>query len=297
MDNALTDQIKALTERFTDKVGFANKAGGRGRPDAAAWAVLALQAAGSDAELVDKGRAQLVSAQLDDGRVCISSDQRDTIWPTPLAILAWQGSPKYRTAQQKAAQFLIEHADTLTQDAQDKAIGYDTALRGWSWTLGAFSWVEPTALAIIALRAARYEDHHRVQDAVTLMMDRQLPDGGWNVGSPVIFGRPLRPMPENTGMALQSLCGLVPRQKVEKAISYAKAQLPLLHTPLSLAWTVLGLKAWGEQIDGQSDYFARVVARQQKCGCYDTVSMGMLLAAWYCEKGLVQYFSEREPSV
>ena len=294
MGHVVTEQIQTLRERFTDGVGFANKTGGKSRPDAASWAVLALQAAGTEAELVEKGRAQLAAAQSDDGRVSITPEHPEAHWPTSLAILAWHGVPQHRRSQEKAAQFLIEYTEILSQETQNPIVGYDTSLRGWPWTADAFSWVEPTALAMIALRVAGYEEHPRVQDAVALLMDRQLPDGGWNVGAPVIFGRPLRPMPENTGMALQALCGLVPREKVEKAISYAAAELASLHTPLALGWTILGLRAWAEQIDGQADYIADVLARQQKYGIYDTVSLGVLLTAWYCENGLIQYFNEKD---
>ncbi len=293
MGQMATEQVQTLRERFEEGVGFVNRAGGRARPDAAAWAILALAAAGTDAELVEKGRDQLAAAQSDDGRVSIAREHQETYWPTSLAILAWQGAPEHRHPQEKAAQFLVECSEVLTPETKKQIVGYDTTLRGWSWTADAFSWVEPTALAMIALRVARYQNHPRIQDAVTLLMDRQLPEGGWNIGAPVIFGRPLRPMPENTGMALQSLCGLVLRKDVEKAISYSREQLASLHTPLALAWTILGLRAWGEQIEGQAGYFLDVVARQQKYGVYDTVSLGVLLTAWFCENGLVQYFNER----
>ncbi len=295
MEHVVTEQIRVLKERFTDGVGFVNRAGGRSRPDAAAWAVLALAAAGTDAELAEKGRDQLATAQADDGRVSIGADQRDAYWPTSLAVLAWHGVPQHRRSQEKAAQFLIQCADTVTLQTEEQIVGYDTTLRGWSWTADAFSWVEPTALATIALRVAHYENHPRIQDAVTLLMDRQLPDGGWNIGSPVIFGRPLRAMPENTGMALQALSGLVPRKDIEKSIKNLASCLGHLQTPLALGWSLLGLKAWAEPIDGQAGHFLDVVARQQRYGTYDTVSLGVLLTAWFCENGLVQYFNEKGP--
>jgi hypothetical protein len=291
----VTEQIQTLRERFADGVGFVNRAGGRSRPDAASWAVLALQAAGTGAELVEKGRDQLAAAQSDDGRVSITPEHPKAYWPTSLAILAWHGVAQHRGSQEKAAQFLIEYSEIQTQETQKEIVGYDTTLRGWSWTADAFSWVEPTALAMIALRVAGYEDHPRVQDAVALLMDRQLPEGGWNVGAPVIFGRPLRPMPENTGMALQALSGLLPKKDIEKSIRYLASCLGQLCTPLALGWSLLGLRAWGEQIDAHADYFAGVVARQQKYGIYDTVSLGVLLTARYCQNGLIQYFNEKGP--
>ena len=42
-----------------------------------------------------------------------------------------------------------------------------------------------------------------------MMLDRQLPHGGWNYGNTYVFGRELRPMPESTGAALTGLAGQV----------------------------------------------------------------------------------------
>jgi hypothetical protein len=76
---------------------------------------------------------------------------------------------------------------------------------------GTHSWIEPTALGVIALKAAGHERHERVQEAIRMILDRQLPHGGWNYGNTFVFGRELRPMPESSGAALAGLAGQVER--------------------------------------------------------------------------------------
>ena len=63
-----------------------------------------------------------------------------------------------------------------TKDA-DKIVGHDPRLVGWPWVDGTHSWLEPTALAILALCRAGLADHPRVNAGIELILDRAL-DGG-----------------------------------------------------------------------------------------------------------------------
>jgi len=85
---------------------------GGGLPfDATAWAVVALVAAGSPAKgMITTARTRLAAGQLKDGRVTISEEYPQTFWPTPLAILAWQGSVTQSKAQAAAINFLLNTA-------------------------------------------------------------------------------------------------------------------------------------------------------------------------------------------
>ena len=98
-------------------------------------------------------------------------------------------------------------------------------------------------------------------------------------------------MPETTGVALQALAGLVPRQQVDRSIDYLHSQLPCLVTPFSLAWTILGLAAWKETTDYR-EHISRVVNRQGDDISWDTVSLSLLLLAWHCEEGLCEWLQQ-----
>jgi hypothetical protein len=124
-------------------------------------------------------------------------------------------------------------------------VGHDTSLVGWSWVAGTHSWIEPTALAVMALRRSNLGTHPRVSAAVHLIRDRAIAGGGWNYGNNRLFGTDLRPQPGPTGMALLALAPCADRGDfVEHAIRYLQRALPDLRAPQSLCWGALGLRAW-----------------------------------------------------
>ena len=292
VDMALTapnerSSLRLLEERFAAGVGFPSRPGGGFRPDATCWAILALQAAGSTSGVIDKARRLLVNAHGEDGRVCVCPQRPDACWPTPLAVLAWHGAPEFDGPRAKAARFLLEFDQIGILDGPQPGEGHDPTIKGWPWTAKAHPWVEPTAYLLLALRACGHESHDRAEDAVRLLIDRQLATGGWNVGTTISFGQQTWPTPEATGVALQALAGLVSRLAVEESIAYLRSQLPALKAPMSLGWAILGLHAWQETIEQPQERILKVLERQGQFGPYDTFGLSLLLLAWHCQTGLI----------
>ena len=292
-DSKEQSQLVSLEKRFVEGVGFPYRPGGGFRPDATCWAILALEAAGSTSGVVAKARRLLASIQGPDGRVCVSPQHPDACWPTPLAALAWHGAPEYDEPRNKAIHFLLEFDQLGALDAPQTNEGHDETIKGWPWIAKTHPWVEPTAYVLMALRVCRQGTHSRTQDAVRLLLDRQLAAGGWNCGNTVTFGQQMRPMPESTGVALQALAGLAPKPAVEKSIAYLRSQLPALSSPMSLGWAVLGLHACQETLDQPQERICQALARQEESGPYDTFSLSLLLLAWHCRAGLVRYLEDK----
>jgi hypothetical protein len=96
----------------------------------------------------------------------------------------------------------------------------------------------------MALRATSNSDHPRVREANELLRDRAVASGGWNYGNPRVFGADLRPFPETTGVALAALAGESRCRRIDQAIAYLAEEWPTLRSPMSLAWSVIGLSAW-----------------------------------------------------
>ena len=120
--------------------------------------------------------------------------------------------------------------------APERTVGHDTAIVGWPWVADTHSWLEPTAVAILALRREGKVDHPRVREGLRLIRDRAIPTGGWNYGNNVAFGRDLRPQPAPTGLALLALAGIDDRSEVvERAVGYLQESLPSTRgSPVSL---------------------------------------------------------------
>ena len=280
--------IESLQERILPEGGFAAKVGGNYRPDATAWAILALTAAGIKEDFLESSLARLVTSQLNDGRVCVSPEHPDVFWPTPLAIIAWQGSNSHLEQQSRAIEFLINTTGLHWQRKADAHTTHDTSIQGWPWVANTFSWAEPTALSLIALQVAGYGGHERAREATRMLMDRQLNQGGWNYGNTIVFGQELRPMPENTGMALNALAGRVAEESIKVSLEYLEFQTQSLRTPLSLGWCLMGLGAWGKRPDNSKERVLDSLKLQKIYGNYTTPLLSLLIVSYFSNGGLAR---------
>lgn len=165
-------------------------------------------------------------------------------WPTSLAILAWIAVDAVRYSDQIAAAVdwtLSTRGEPLEPSAD---VGHNTQLIAWPWIAGTHSWVEPTALHVQALKAAGHGEHPRTREAVTLLIDRQLPSGGCNYGNTEVMGQMLLPHVQPTGLAMLALAGEPDALgRIERSLAYLKQSLSVRTTTASLCWGLLGLSA------------------------------------------------------
>jgi hypothetical protein len=218
----------------------------------------------------------------------VATDHTDAYWPTAISVLAWCGSPGHDGSRGRGLKFLLDITGRHWKKEVGAPVAHDTSIPGWSWIADTHSWVEPTALAMCALRANGLVQHSRVLDGVRLLMDRQLPHGGWNYGNTRVFGSELHRAPESTGAALQALAGLVPSAEIRKSIDYLKTEARRVRTPIALGWSLLGLGAWGEAPKEAPDLILQTVERQQRYGAYDTSSLALVLLASAAPNGILE---------
>lgn len=266
-----------LSRRFLPEGGIAERPRGLFRTDATAWGILAFRSAGGEQEIVERHCVRLILGQDEDGRVCVDREHPESYWPTALSILAWQNSSASQFAQSRAVRFLLESTGIHFPRKPDSPWAHDTILRGWPWIGATHSWIEPTALCVMALRVTDHAQHSRVNEAVRMMFDRQLPHGGWNYGNTLMFGKELHPMPESTGAVLTGLAGIVGREKVARSLVYLQDEVERLRTPISLGWALLGLAAWNLWPSNGPALVGRCLANQSRYGEYDTSAISLLL--------------------
>jgi hypothetical protein len=278
--------IEAITQHALAEGGFCGPIGGRYRADATAWAAIALSAAGAREDLVESARSRLAADQREDGRVSLSDEHPHVFWPTPLAVMAWQGSPAYHDHQSRAIAFLLSTAGEHREKKPDDFFGHDPSIRGWPWIAGTHSWVEPTSVVLLALETAGHADHVRAQEGRGMLLNRQLDQGGWNYGNTHVFNQQQRPMLVSTGLALCALAGRVDREAVKKSLYYTTKTMNHVRTPLSLGWGLLGLSAWGAR-PADADYSIKeCFERQRVYGPYETHNFALLLASLLSKQGL-----------
>ena len=281
-DSTLNICIKAIQKRQQSDGGFTEQEKGSYRPDSTAWAALALSRAGITGEIVDAARLSLTNTQLEDGRVCMPGEP-GAFWPTSLSVLAWKGSKAHGEQQGRAVRFLLETSGKHWKKGTDSPVSHDTSIRGWPWIENTHSFVEPTALALIALEISGHTGHPRFQEGLRMLMDRQLADGGWNYGNTIVYGKELYPFVDTTGMTLVALAGHIKREHVNKSILFLKSQAEGYRSPLSLGWALFGLGTWGELPKRGREWIEESLKRQKKYGAYGTSLLSLLALVSICQ--------------
>ena len=268
--------MRLLESRALSEGGFPARGGEPFRSDATAWAILALSRLAPGHPLLGSARDRLTTAQDPDGRVSMSREHEEAFGQPALSVLAWHGSQAHEPHCSRGVQFLLKTTGQHRSKNPDDPVGHDTSIPGWPWIDGTHSWIEPTALSVLALQVAGHGQHDRVREAIRMMLDRQLPHGGWNYGNTTVYGRELHPMPESTGAALAGLAGQIEQGIVARSLDYLQGEVDRLRTPVSLGWALLGLAAWDLSPSNGAALVERCLANQARYGEYDTSALCLL---------------------
>jgi hypothetical protein len=247
-----------LLDRLAAQIPCGYHATGPASSEPTALAALALIAYGRR-DAASKALAWLTQLQDAGGSVGPTASQSTPGWPTSLAVLcatAW----KTATASQShcglpssaAPAFDTERAVAWILETRGEALprvpemGHNTTLVGWPWIEETHSWIEPTAMHVLALKAVGQGTHPRTREAVRLLVDRLLPEGGCNYGNTVVMEQVLRPHLQPTGLAMLALAGESDRDgRIEKSLDYLTAELSPRTASASLCYGLLGLAAHG----------------------------------------------------
>jgi hypothetical protein len=212
----------------------------------------------------------LTSQQASDGSLGVESGQSSPHWGTGLAVLAWQAAQdsslreaRYAKAAERAVSSILR-SQGMPIERGDWS-GHDTTLRGWPWVDGTHSWLEPTAINLLALAKSGHGDHPRAREAARMLQDRLLPSGGCNYGNTIVFGQELRAHLQPTGMCLLALAGRSEvTAHVEPSIGYLQRELTARTATASLSYGLLGLAAWQRAERGADEWLAAAAARALK---------------------------------
>ncbi len=264
----LQQEQSRLLESQNQDGGWGYRTGADSSAEPTALACTTLCDAGASVERIRSGLHWLTQRQNDDGGVSISPFVSSPCWPTGLAMIAWalagqETEVDFAGNLEGAAAWLSAHrGEPVTAD--QSVFGHDPSRRGWSWVLGTHSWVEPTAYAVLGLRAAGKTDHPHYREGVRVLLDRALPDGGWNYGNTRVFGNTLRPFPATTGIVLTALAGEPIDPKIAAAVNYLTQTLESISAPMSIAWALIGLGAWSAHPPQSTGWLTRCQLRAER---------------------------------
>lgn len=227
-----------------------------------ALAALALIGHGRTAE-AKPALEKLCEMQTPEGACGIYDHETLPHWPTSYAMLAWTAAvraigethadaARYKSAVVAGGNFLMTIPVTTmhrTGSPDDNIVGHDGSLEGWPWVGGTHSWLEPTALALTALRASGRRALPRCDDAARLLIDRLLPSGGCNYGNTFVLEQVLRPHIQPTGIVMLALAGEQGGdERIAKSLAYLERTVDDKTAAASLSYAVMGLAAHGRSL-------------------------------------------------
>ncbi|MCG8584838.1 MAG: hypothetical protein MI757_09025 [Pirellulales bacterium] len=208
-----------------------------------ALTAIALTAHG-ESDAANAARTWLADAQEADGSISAREGMQTPRWPTSLAIIAWSldSTDGYRNNIAQAVDWMLDIRGTTIPNGGPSE--HDTMLVGWPWVDGTHSWLEPTAWALLALRAAGLGEHNRANEAEHLLLDRTLESGGCNYGNTVVLGQTLRPHVQPTGLAMLALSTSDANDgRISKSLDYLTSEMRPRQATASLCYATLGLAA------------------------------------------------------
>lgn len=258
--------------------GWGVTEGRRSTTETTSLALLGLGTLGdrSLAKRTSRGLSWLSERQNPDGGWPLDSELRESSWPTSLAVLCLALFEDHRQRALRGARWLIRQqgrglgwlSSLLYRLAPSKlAAQLNPDLKGWSWTPGAFSWVEPTAYALIALKKLRpslrgTQAEERIRQGELMLYDRMCEGGGWNYGNSKVLGENLPPYPDTTALALIAL-----QDRHEEAnrlsLQALRRMLTGIESGLALSWSILCLSLYNQQV---SQWRERLASRYAKAG-------------------------------
>jgi hypothetical protein len=134
----------------------------------------------------------------------------------------------------------------------------DNSLQGWSWIADTFSWVEPTAWCLLAMKQCARAgvipvDAERIRVAERLLIDRCCRDGGWNYGNANMLGQELRPFVASTALALLAMQDRGALPAIERSIDFLTRAAVAEVSGASLALAFIALSRLGRPTSAVRD--------------------------------------------
>jgi hypothetical protein len=253
--------LSELRSRQNADGGWGASSGAASNTECTALACVALQAqeepAATDGDALEAAARWLLQRQETSGAWRYVDGVPIATWPTPIALLALRTRSDAARAVERGYAWLLEQRGAsmpwrlrLKEFITGKqVIEQDTTLPGWPWVSGTLAWVEPTAWALMALKAgwpdpAPRRVRGRIRAGEDMVLDRACPGGGWNYGNSRVLGEELDAYADTTALALLGLRGR-PVSAVNDGFRALDRLLGEYASGLALSLAALSRRSWG----------------------------------------------------
>ena len=235
--------------------GWPYYSGQRGRIEPTCWALLALSGAkaADDARAVARGVEFLRSLQRPDGLLIEPGVTEPNYGWNALALLALTSAESVAPMgmADKLTAALLAVKGVQLQDTKG-VLKQNAMLQGWSWTPATFSWIEPTAYAVLALKKRKVSGAAaaaRLAEAEAVILDRVCGTGGWNYGNSQVLSQDLRPYVPTTALALVAMQDRRDHPAVVKSLEWLSSHALAEPSSMALSLAAMALRVFGRPID------------------------------------------------
>ena len=267
----------------------------RSNTEATSLALLGLYSVGAPslAQSLDRGLKWLVERQHPDGSWPLTAQLKEGSWATALAVLSL-------TCFEMHSQIALRGVDWLLHQ-KGRKLGWMTSLRyrwaphtlttrlnpdlqGWPWTSHAFSWVEPTSYALIALKKLLpslqgTQAKERIREGELLLYDRMCQEGGWNYGNSTVLGEDLPPYPDTTAVALIALQDYQTTEANQLSLQALRHLLAQVESGLTLSWSILCFVLYDQDVSEWQKLLARNYEKTGFLGETKSVALALLASS------------------
>lgn len=274
--------------------GWGGRRGQTSNAEATALALVALRQlpAPDQAQRLARGVDWLERRQRPDGAWSFAEGLDEGTWATPLVCLALLDLERSPERIRRGARWLLAlegHRMSWWQRLllrllpEERKVQVSHELVGWPWRRGSFSWVEPTAFAVLLLKKLSGtldagDATARIRQGELLLADRMCEGGGWNYGNRRVLGEILQPYPEVTAVALLALQDRAADPDVAHSLERLQAMLAESASGLSLGWSMLCLSLHGREAARWRELLS---ARWEQTGFLgETRSVALAALAW-----------------
>jgi len=153
--------------------------------------------------------------------------------------------------------------------------------QGWSWIADTYSWAEPTAWGVLALKRARAlgwpdVDQARITASETLLFDRACVVGGWNYGTSNVMGRELPGYVPTTAIVLLALQDKIRDVRVQRSLEFLESEASWESSSYALGLAAIALRAYRRNVSGVLDALRRQLSITCDLGQQLGVSLALL---------------------
>ena len=228
-----------------------------------AVALLALRAEAGTENAVQRSTAWLLKCQNRDGGWGINENDLESGWQTAWSLTALRHADDVSEPIGRAVDWLTHEptAQISREEFQADEIpsSVDPGAMVWPWIPGQVCWVEPTALAVLALFGLKLSAlaDTRLNAAINYLQLNRTPRGGWDIGNAGPLDVPVIPRAYQTSLVLMALAMTEPDQVLPEDLSALKLDLEQDSSALSLACGLLSLRLLGEDDPALQDRLSR----------------------------------------